>query len=608
MRRGLDDFLRFYGPLALFMLMACAACVRLFMLHLDLVSKRPRTPKYEYKKLSQGQRGTIFSSCRPSVALAKTTTMWDYRLDPQAATNDPKFVKRPISPAKRMEKMTLVSKWLDLPLPKVMDAYANLRKRNQFLASSDDHDVHDFFMARTNYMHEIKIVERQTRVYPQGRTLSHVLGFVNHDPDNSVGGAGIELKYEKYLKGTRGEVRSVRDACGREDPLRRGLDIDAIPGCDVYLTIDHNLQYELEKILREGIVEHRAAHVWAIVLSVKTGAVLAMACLPDYDPVNFNQVSEEAKKNLAISECYEPGSVMKTITACACLEEKLVGPDTMIDTSRNDPEFYRLPGDAGHVWDDRMSVRDSLVHSSNIVFGKLGVRLGPKRLYGYMTAFGLGRRTGIELPGEECGIIPPWERWDKVKWSRAPIGQGVAVTAIQLASAYAAIANDGELMRPYIVERIVQHDGTVVYSHAPTSLGHPISATTSRQVRQMMLGVAKKGGTAKRAAVPGYSVAGKTGTAQMKNPDGRGYSSVDYNASFIGIIPAAKPEVVILVTYQKPFYCRSRSVAEAQNVPLFNHQGGLCAAPTFSRIAERTMRYLAIEPDIPDEVPEDDEL
>lgn len=252
-----------------------------------------------------------------------------------------------------------------------------------------------------------------------------------------------------------------------------------------------------------------------------------------------------------------------------------------------------------------MSVREALVHSSNIVFGKLGFDLGPHKLYNYMTEFGLGRKSGIELPGEETGIIPNWQRWDKVKWSRAPIGQGVAVTAIQMAAAYAAIGNDGELLRPYIVEKIVQHDGEVIYQHAKEVVGRPITPSTARKVRDMMTGVAKKGGTAKRAAVPGYTIAGKTGTAQMK--EGRGYSSTAYNASFIGIIPAVAPEVVILVTYQKPYYCRSKSVSESVGVPIFNHQGGLCAAPTFSQIAKSVLRYLEIAPDVPDDIPDEDE-
>jgi len=600
-----NDRLRF-GVAPFFLgVFAVIVTVRLVFLHLDLISTKPSTPNYYFNRVTEGRRGSIFSSDKK--ALAQTTTVWEYHVDPQEAAKDPWHPTQPVQPAKRMEKIKMVSEILNLPLGKVMDAYAG-RGRYMRLTSSSDSGAHDVLANPTNRLRELIISEKQVRVYPQGSRLSHVLGFVSKDPTNAVGGAGLELKYEKYLKGTPGQIHGTKDAVGREDRRRRDLDIDAKSGYDVWLTIDNNIQFETERALRAGLAEHRAERAWAIVLSVRTGAVLAMASLPDYEPENFNKSSADVKINRAISEVYEPGSVMKTITACAVLNENRVGPDTMINTARNDPNYYRLPGDAGHKWEEYMSVRDALVHSSNIVFGKLGSDLGPTRLYHYMTSMGLGRKTGVELPGEEVGLIPTPQNWDKVKWSRAPIGQGVAVTAMQLATAYACIGNDGELLKPYIVDRIVQENGEEIYAHHQKEvMGHPISVKVARQVLAMMTGVAKKGGTAKRAAIPGYSVAGKTGTAQMKDPNGKGYSSTDYHASFIGIVPATRPEIVILVTYQKPFFCRSKSTSEAENVPIFNHQGGLCAAPTFRRIAEPVLRYLEIEPDIPEEVPEEED-
>ncbi len=597
------DEIRFFSPIVGLGGCAIVLAVRLVYLHFNLVATMPDPPKYDFSRYTQGQRGSILSLAGRT--LAKTKTVWEYRLDPVVATKDPLRPQKPISPEKRMEKMKMVSEHLDIPLVKVMDAYARLGNRYQLLAVSDDQDVHDVIAAYTNHLGEINIEEKQVRVYPQGRRLSHVLGFVNKDPVNATGGAGIEQRYERFLKGTPGVVHGTKNAVGREDRGRRDLDVDAKPGCDVYLTIDDNVQFETEKALREGVARHRAERAWAIVMSVKTGAVLAMASFPDYDPEAFNKSSAEVKINRCISESYEPGSVMKTITACAVLNEGRHGPDSLINTARNDANYFRLPGDAGHKWEEYMTVRDALVHSSNIVFGKLGFDLGPHKLYDYMTQFGLGRKTGVELPGEETGIIPHWQKWDKVKWSRAPIGQGVAVTALQMAAAYAAIGNDGELLRPYIVEKVVQSDGTVIYQHQKEVMGNPVTPSVARKVREMMIGVAKRGGTARRAAVPGYTVAGKTGTAQMK--EGKGYSSTAYNASFIGIVPAMQPEIVILVTYQKPFYCRSRATSEAAGVPMFNHQGGLCAAPTFSQIARVVLRYLEVAPDVPEEVPDEDE-
>ncbi len=600
-----SEKLRFWLPVVLLSGAVIGLAVRLTLLHFNVI-KQEKVPTYKFTSHPMAPRGGIYSST--GVPYVCTKTVWDYHVDPKVANEDPKHPGQPVSSGMRWTHMTNLATSLDIPLVKIMDAYARQDSRFVFLTRSDDDSAH----GKLSGIHELAIEEKQVRVYPQGRHLSHVLGFVSRDPLNSVGAAGIEQRYERFLKGTMGQVSGVKNAHGRELRVLREEDkvYESRPGSDIYLTIDHNIQYEVEKILAEGLVRHQAERVWAIVMSVRTGAVLAMATLPDYDPRDFPSSTDDQRINRAISESYEPGSVMKTITACAVLNERLYGPDSMISTDRKDPRYFRLPGDGSHKWEASMSVRDALVHSSNIVFGKLGCDLGPKRLWSYMDAFGLGRKSGIELPGEESGILPNWKRWDKVKWSRAPIGQGVAVTALQMATAYACIGNDGELLKPYIVERIVQHGGTTsdtssnIYEHQKQVVGHPIRAETARTVRSMMLGVAKKGGTARRAAVPGYTVAGKTGTAQMK--EGRGYSEQNFNASFIGIIPASRPEVVILVTYQKPAPCRRRDTSEAKGIPLYNHQGGVCAAPTFKEIATFVMRYLSVEPDVPAEVPEDD--
>ncbi len=600
---GVGDQLRFAIAPVVIGVFALVVATRLVYLHCDLVKTSLPVPNYYFDRVKEGRRGSIFSA--DGMALAQTTTRWEYHLDPKTALKDPVRPNLPMPSETRMEHIRLVADNLGLDQGKVMDAYARQDSRFVFLAASSDPEVHDALADPKRHLKELSISEKQIRVYPQGHRLSHVLGFVSKDPTNSIGGAGLELKYETYLKGMSGQIHGMKDAVGREDRSRRDLDIDAKPGCDLHLTIDNNIQYATERILRKGLAEHRAERGWAIVLSVKTGAVLAMASLPDYEPEKFNKCKPEDRINRAISEVYEPGSVMKTITACAVINEGRVGPDTMVNTARNDPNYYRLPGDVGHKWEETMSVRDALVHSSNIVFGKLGFDLGPTRLHHYMTRFGLGHKTGIELPGEEGGIIPLPQNWDKVKWSRAPIGQGVAVTALQLVAAYACIGNDGEMVRPYIVEKVVQGDGEVVYAHQKPLPDRVLKPDVARKVRAMMTGVAKKGGTARRAAVPGYSVAGKTGTAQMK--EGRGYSSTNFHASFIGIVPATCPEIVILVTFQKPFYCRSKATSEAEGVPVFNHQGGICAAPVFRDIAKVVLRYLEVEPDIPEEVPDEDD-
>ncbi|MGN0853170.1 MAG: peptidoglycan D,D-transpeptidase FtsI family protein [Kiritimatiellia bacterium] len=604
---GKNEALRIALPILLIAGMAVAVGIRLTMLHLDLVANKPKAPGYVFHRVTQGIRGSIYSST--GVPLAKTMTVWDYYVDAKAASQNPFNPKKPVDPAKRMDNIRRVSETLGISLAKVMDAFARVGNRHVYLTRSDDNEAHAVLFPTDPKLRKKRIYgliaeEKQVRVYPQGRCASQVLGYVSKDPTNSVGTAGLELKYERYLKGTPGEIHGTKDANGNEERILRDLDVTARPGCDIHLTIDNNIQYEVEKILAEGIASNRAEKGWAIVLSVKTGAILAMASYPDYEPENYNRFNSNKAcyRNCTIDELYEPGSVMKTITACAVLNEGMVKPETVISTARNDDRYYRLPSDS-HRMEPFLTVTEALVHSSNVVFGKLGVDLGPTRLCRYMTDFGLGRKVGIELPGEIRGIIPNPAKWDKVKWSRAPIGQGIAVTALQLAAAYACIGNDGELLKPYLVERVVQADGDVVYQHERQAVKQVIDPEVARKVRSMMLGVAKKGGTARRAAIPGYTVAGKTGTAQMR--EGKGYSSTNYNASFIGIVPATRPEIVVLVTYQKPFYCRSFKVHEETGIPLYNHQGGVCAAPVFRRIASMALRYLAVEPDIPEEIPDE---
>ena len=587
--------MRFFLPAFVLVAMTVALVVRLVCLHGDLVAKKFDQPNYEFKRDLQGMRGAIYPSNRGSAPFARSVPVWVYRVDPRAVN-----LKR----HSRADVARTVAEALDMPYDRVWKAYCRTDSRYVYLTMSSDTEANKV-LSDTRKVTGLKAEETQIRRYPQGRRLSHVLGYVSKDPTNSVGSAGIEMRYERYLHGVPGKVEGMVNARRMEIYGKRTISTDPKPGNNVYLTIDQNLQYEVETALAAGVKKARAQAGWAIMLDVKSGAVLAMASLPDYEPEFFNRSNAQAKKNLAISEIYEPGSVMKTITACAALDAGIVTPDTMIGTNRNDPRYYRLPSDS-HSMDPLLSVREALVHSCNVVYGKLGVDLGPRRLREYMSAFGFGRKSGIDLPGEEFGLLvnlASWEK-DKVKWSRAPIGQGVAVTAIQLAAAYGAIANDGELLRPYVVEKVLDaENSTPVWEHVRDVQGHPIRPDTARKVREMMLGVAKKGGTARRAAVRGYSVAGKTGTAQMT--EGRSYSSVNFNASFIGIVPASKPRVVILVTLQKPFNCRSWKLSQETGIPLYNHQGGVCAAPVFRRIAWNAMKYLEVPPDQPDDLPED---
>lgn len=588
-------------------LLSVAACVgyRLVAVHLNLVELNVRDPRYWFTREVSGLRGGIYSDTCGRQPFACSLPIWEYRVDPQGVN-----LKR----HSRESVVQTVAQAMNMDVNDVRDAFWRVNSRYIYLGTTDRDDVHRI-MCDTKRVTGVAIEDRQVRRYPQGTMLSHVLGFVSRDQyGNPIGQCGLEMEYEKFLKGKLGRIKGMRDARRNEIRERRMVDVDPTPGASVYLTIDHNVQYAVEQALYAGFTNCQAKAGWAIVLDARKGSVLAMATYPTFDPakgtdpVNYKKNPKTGNLdfihyNRCISENHEPGSVMKTITACAVINEKMVGPNSLINTDRNDPDYYRLPGDGSHKWEPFMSVKDALVHSSNIIYGKLGYRLGPRKLRRYFEAFGFGRKTGIDLPNEETGILPPWEKWDKASWSRAPIGQYIAVTPIQMAVAYAAVANGGKLMKPYIVDRVESTDGEVLFRNEPVVVGRPITPETAQAVREMMLGVARPGGTARRAAVKGYSIAGKTGTAQMR--EGKGYSKVNYNASFVGIVPASDPSIVILVTYQKPEHCITYKYHEQTGLPLYNHQGGVCAAPVFKRIATNVSRYLGIEPDKPEELVEE---
>ena len=531
--------------------------------------------KYDFRQKLPARRGSIFD-CRDR-PLVESIPVWDYRLDPVSLTNR---LGTAYGPARTVEAVSrTIAMMLKLDYAKVLKMTGNFRNQYQFLGTSSDPQAHDIIADR-KMVAGVMIEERDVRTYLNGRLLAHVLGSVN-SKGNGLG--GIEQRYNSQLTGIPGEIHGMRDALKRELYDKRIVSVAPVTGASVYLTVDSTLQYEVETVLADGVGEYGAARGWSIVMDAHSGAILAMACYPDFDPADGGMGERDSLRiNRACAHAYEPGSVMKVITAAAAVEAGLVTPDTLYPTNRDDERYYRLPGDGRHVWEPQMSIRDAIVHSSNIVIGKLGCDLGPERLWTSMRAFGFGECTQVELPAESAGILPHWKKWHMIKWSRAPIGQGVSVTALQLCSAYQAIANDGERMRPHLVRRVVAADGSELYRHIDVVCGRPISAMTARTVREMMCGVAKKGGTAPRAAIPGYSIAAKTCTAQ-KIVNGR-YSETLHVATFCGMVPATEPEIVILVSldFDRPTKC---------------HQGGNSSALMWRKIAEKAICYLRIAPD-----------
>jgi cell division protein FtsI/penicillin-binding protein 2 len=325
--------------------------------------------------------------------------------------------------------------------------------------------------------------------------------------------------------------------------------------------------------------EHHARAVCAIVQDVHTGEILAMANRPTYNPNDYRSADPEAVMNRCIAAVYEPGSTLKVIAISAALEEGMVTTATVVDCENGAWMHHgRILRD--HHPYGRLSVEDILKKSSNIGTAKIAVSLGDRRFERYLHAYGLGDRLKIDLPGEETGILHPVANWSGISCSRIAIGQGVAVTPLQMIGLYSAIANGGSLMRPVVVKKIVTDEGVELLVPGQQVLSRPISAKTAETMRRMLARVTDEGGTGTRARVSGIDIAGKTGTAQKAERGG--YSNTKYMASFVGFLPAEAPEIAIIVVVDEP-------------QPM--HTGGYVAAPAFSKIAEQAVRYLHIVPD-----------
>jgi cell division protein FtsI (penicillin-binding protein 3) len=350
----------------------------------------------------------------------------------------------------------------------------------------------------------------------------------------------------------------------------------ALPGRSLYLTIDKDLQYFTEHALRGAVDEYNARAGSAIVLDPQTGHILALANVPDFDPNSFYRFEDDERRNRAITDMYEPGSAFKIVTASGVLEENLAGPGTTFLVPDALQVSDRVINDSHTHPPEDMTVADVIAQSSNVGTVKLGLELGPELLDKWVRRFGFGNQTGLDFPGEAAGLVLDLEDWSGSTIGTVPLGQGVAVTPLQMAAAYSAIANNGVGVEPKIVHSVTTAEGEVAPSPR-ASTTRIVSRRTAEQVREMLVGVVEEG-TGIEAQIPGYSVAGKTGTAQKPLPTG-GYGD-SHVASFAGMAPADDPQIVVLVVLDEPS-------------PIW---GGSTAAPTFKRITEFALRHLGVPP------------
>jgi cell division protein FtsI/penicillin-binding protein 2 len=418
-----------------------------------------------------------------------------------------------------------------------------------------------------------------TRIYPNGSMLCHVIGFTDFE---HRGIQGVEASMEEYLHGQDGYRYIEHNRAGQEIVLYRGQERAPRDGYQVHLTVDLNLQNIVENEIDTAMGEYSPQKATIILMRPQTGEILAMANRPNFDLNLRSEAKPEEMKNRAIIDMMEPGSTFKIVAAAAALNEHKLQPKSTIFCENG---LWQFGGAVLH--DHRafsyLSVQDILIKSSNIGAAKLALGIGDQKFYEYIRRFGFGERTGIELPGEINGLIRPPRSWSKISITRIPMGHEIGVTPLQMTVAMATIANGGKLITPRIVKSITGSDGKTVTSLSPVVLRQVISPQTASQIGDALRGVVSDRGTAAAAAVPGFTIAGKTGTAQKVDPKG-GYEHGKYVVSFIGYLPAERPEFVGLVVLD-----------DAQTTKPELNYGGLIAGPIFSRIAEKAAQYLDLE-------------
>ena len=420
----------------------------------------------------------------------------------------------------------------------------------------------------------IDFIPEHSRVYPHRSVAAQVIGFAGID---GSGLEGIEYLFNSRLKGDLGKYKIFKDALGRSFDTPSGKS-GGVGGHNLFLTIDRTIQYNVEKILLQTVSRYDARSAIGIVLVPQTGAILAMANVPLFNPNNYSQSTRWHWRNRAVADRFEPGSTMKIFSIAAAIESGTFSSDSPLFCENGKYKIGRntVHDTKPHKW---LTITDIVRLSSNIGAVKVGEKLGAKSLYTTLKEFGFGTRTGINCPGETTGRLAPYKRWSKIDAGAISFGQGISVSALQLAAATGAIANGGVLMRPYIVERVIDSRGREIDAFGPQAVRRVVSPDTAAILARMMRTVVENG-TGTMAALDEYLVSGKTGTAQKIDQSGQ-YDKGKFIASFIGFVPSEKPELVILVVVDEPEK---------------NHYGGIVAGPAFRKIAETTLDYLNVAP------------
>ena len=427
----------------------------------------------------------------------------------------------------------------------------------------------------------VEFRSESSRRYPKTSLACNLIGFSNVDNE---GLEGIEFKFDSLLCGKAGKRIIIRDSTRREMPALAQTVEQVQDGSHIFLTIDENIQYSTEKALDEIVSKYSPESATAVVMDPKTGQLLAMAGRPTFNPNKSSTFQTDKLRNRAVADAFEPGSAFKPIAAAVALERGLITPEDRVFCEFGYMRYH------GHTFHDvhpfgEITFAEVMAESSNIGMIKVVSMLEPEELYGCIKDFGFGAITGIDLPGESAGIVHPPSRWSGLSMGSLPIGQEISVTAIQLATAYSAIANKGRMMRPYIISKTSDPEGNSERHNTPRFVRQVIRPETAETLTKMLEGVVEYG-TGTEAGIEGYRIAGKTGTAQKADLEAGGYYRDKYVAVFAGFVPADDPVACIVV---------------AVDSPQGKHYGGQVAAPAFKEIANDILKYREIPPNAPPE-------
>lgn len=554
------------GLLALGYMGVGARLVWLQVIRHDFLADKAARQQQEVVEIP-ARRGTIYDRNGRELAVSIDT---DSLYAVPVGVGDPGDAARKLAPILGMDV-------------KAVKAKLDGGKRFVWLARKVSPDVPDRVKAVGDFGGALGWLADSRRYYPKKELASHVLGFTGMD---NKGLEGLEAEYEQSIGGVAGKAITERDGTGREvlsvDEARNSPK----PGADIVLTLDENIQYVAEKAL-DGIMEkYSPISATAIVMDPRTGEILALANRPCYNPNNIKAAGPSKWRDRAVTDLYEPGSTFKIITASAALEEKVVRPGDIIDCGDGEIELGGRTIHSANNEGGRLTFAQVIQKSNNVGTIKVAMRLGADRLYKYAKAFGIGDKTGVDLPGEVSGRLKEVKYWSGTSIGCIPIGQEVDVTALQMLTALNCVANGGWYVQPYIVSEIRSDDGTAVSQPVREKPRRVISGATAKTLTGILCNVVEDGGTAVQANVKGWQVAGKTGTAQKYDPAAGRYSHTKFMSSFVGFVPAENPRLSCIVVV---------------NEPKGQHYGGSVAGPAFRNIVEQSLTYMKVPTRLPEQ-------